>query len=172
MHPNCQKIFTDYCFKYFREGYKVLEVGPPLESRWYKKTIRKKKDCYWDTVDIKKNRSSSGKHHDVTFTGTQYCYPIKPNQYDVVFSCMVLEHVPMPWEWIKELKRVCKYDGYIIIIAPFRGDKHGSLDCWRALPQGMNALVGSVGLNIVESELLDLVKADYHIDTLMVARKE
>ena len=171
MHPNCQKIFTDYCLKYFREGHKVLEVGPPLESRWYKKTVRQKKACKWETVDIRKDRSPSGRHHDVTYTGTMYSYPMPDETYDIVFASMVLEHIPMPWEWVKELRRVLKWEGLLIIIAPFIGDKHGDLDCWRVLPQGMSALVEWFGFDVLKSELLDLDKEDYHVDTLMVARK-
>lgn len=173
MHPNCQKIFEDQCIKYFKEHDKVLEVGPPLESNWYKKMVRQvhKKACYWDTVDIRKDRSPEGKHHDVTFTGTPYCYPIKDDQYDIVFASMVAEHTPMIWRWMTELVRVCKPGGYIIIIAPFVGNKHGKLDCWRILPQGLEALANYAGVEIVHCELLDVVSDDYHVDSLLVGKK-
>ena len=172
MHPNCQKIFTDHCLKHFKEHYKVLEVGPPLESNWYKKTVRQKKACYWDTVDIRADRSPSGRHHDVTYTGTAYDYPIEPDKYDVVLASMVLEHTPMPWTWIKELARVTKPGGIVMILAPFVGKKHGDLDCWRVLPQGMEALAEHAGLSVVYTEVLDVVKEDYHVDTLLIARRD
>jgi hypothetical protein len=172
MHPNCQKIFLDHCVQHFKEGYKVLEVGPPLESKWYRKTIRQKKPCKWDTVDIRADRAPGGKHHDVTYTGTMYHYPMESNRYDIVFASMVLEHVPMPWEWCRELTRVTKQGGIVMILAPFVGKKHGDLDCWRVLPQGMEALAEWCDLEIVFTDILDVEPDDYHVDTLLIARKK
>jgi SAM-dependent methyltransferase len=169
MHPNCKKIFIDSCKKYFKPGMRVLEAGPSFNPpSWYETQVNSGK---FDTVDVREDRSPTGKHHDVKFTGTPYSYPIPDSQYDIIFAAMVIEHVPMPWKWILELKRVCKDGGLIIILAPFVGNQHGRIDCFRFLPQGLEALSEYAGLTVVETGLFDSVKEDYHIDSLLVAKK-
>ena len=172
MHPNCKKIFSDHCAKYFKSGMKVLEAGPAFNPpTWYEAQVFDVNKDRFDTVDVREDRSPSGRHHDVKFTGTAYCYPIPNDQYDIVFAAMVIEHVPMPWKWIGELKRVCKEGGLIIIIAPFIGDQHGRIDCFRFLPQGLEALAEYVGLTVIQSGIYNVVKEDYHVDSLLIAKK-
>jgi SAM-dependent methyltransferase len=71
-----------------------------------------------------------------------YNWPnIKPRSFDVVVSGQVLEHVPMPWEWIKEVARIAKKAATICIIAPHTWHYHEfPVDCWRVWPDGMLAL--------------------------------
>lgn len=172
MHPNCKKIFSDHCKKYFKSGMKVIEAGPAFNPpSWYETQVSNIGIERFDTVDVREDRSPTGRHHDVTFTGTPYSYPINDNTYDIVFAAMVIEHVPMPWKWIFELKRICKEGGLIIIIAPFVGQQHGQMDTFRFLPQGLEALSEYAGLSVIETGLYDVVKEDYHIDSLLVAKK-
>lgn len=172
MHPNCKKIFSDYCKKYFKSGMKVLEAGPAFNPpSWYELEVFDTSKEQFDTVDVREDRSPTGKHHDVKFTGAPYSYPIPDNLYDIVFAAMVIEHVPMPWKWIIELKRVCKKGGLIIIIAPFIGKQHGRIDTFRFLPQGLEALSEHAGLTTIETGLYDVVEDDYHVDSLLIARK-
>jgi len=70
-------------------------------------------------------------------------WPISDNSYDLVISGQTLEHTKAPWLWIKEIERVCKPGGLIIIIAPWQWDQHRyPVDCWRILPDGMTYLLG------------------------------
>ena len=50
--------------------------------------------------------------------------PIEDEKFDYVLCTEVLEHVPEPLESMKELTRICKKGGYIIITAPFTSGIH------------------------------------------------
>lgn len=67
----------------------------------------------WDTADI-----------DVV--GDICNLPIKDNEFDAVLCTEVLEHVYDPITAVKELKRVLRPGGTIIITAPFRSYTHFS----------------------------------------------
>ena len=171
MHPNCQAIWKEHCLQYFKPGMTVLEAGPNLSGSWYKNNHPDGKRLIWETVDIREDRSPTGRLHDVTHTGTAYSYPVPTNYYDVVLAVMVAEHVPMPWEWMPELARCCKVGGRVILIAPFVGQEHGDQDYWRFLPRGLRVLAEEAGLEVCKAEVMDLVPDDYHVDCLLIARK-
>ena len=74
-----------------------------------------------------------------------YQWDIPTESYDVVLSGQCLEHVEMPWLWIKEAERVCKKDGLVILTAPWLFPIHQfPVDCWRILPDGMKVLLTKV----------------------------
>ena len=50
--------------------------------------------------------------------------PINDESFDYVLCTEVLEHVPEPIKAIRELKRICKKGGKIIITAPFTSGLH------------------------------------------------
>lgn len=69
--------------------------------------------------------------------------PVSDNSCDLVISGQTLEHVEAPWLWIKELERICKPGGIIVVIAPWKWEIHRyPKDCWRILPDGMEYLLG------------------------------
>lgn len=45
--------------------------------------------------------------------------PVDVNSFDVVICTEVLEHVPDPVKAIKELSRIVKHDGFLVITVPF-----------------------------------------------------
>ena len=54
----------------------------------------------------------------------------------------VLEHVDRPFEAMKEIFRVLKDDGLLILTAPMNLEIHGSpFDYWRFTPQGFEVLL-------------------------------
>ena len=59
------------------------------------------------------------------------------------FICTeVLEHVDRPFEAMKEISRVLKEDGLLVLTAPMNLEIHGSpYDYWRFTPQGFQALL-------------------------------
>ena len=70
---------------------------------------------------------------------------------DVVISGQALEHVDYPWRTVAEIARILKPGGVACLIAPSAGPEHRyPRDCWRIYPDGMRALAGSAGLNVVE----------------------
>lgn len=176
MHANCQRIFTEHCLDYFKPTAWVLECGPGLGTpHWYEHQLMArdgKQHRRWDTVDVNPKRK------DVTYLSDDphWYGMIEADHYDIVFSSMVIEHTPRPWDWFKELARVCARGGLVVCLAPFIGPEHGA-DYFRVLPRGARVLAESAGLEVVEAEVYELEPGDWrgpdtvHTDTLLVARK-
>ena len=72
-------------------------------------------------------------------------------QYDVVVTTQVMEHVRKPWEWIKDVVAVCKPGGLVYICTPNTIKFHEfPIDCWRAWPDGMRGLMDGHVREILE----------------------
>ena len=144
MHENAHKVFKRYCAPHFPLQCRVLEVGPEAIPSISQQEIGGQATA-WDTVDIQHLSPEQ------TFVSDDpYEYPIAHQAYDVVFSTQVMEHVPQPWRWIMELKRICRIGGLIITIAPTNWSYHECpVDCWRAHADGMKALYEFANLRLL-----------------------
>jgi SAM-dependent methyltransferase len=142
MHLNSELLFKKYAIEYFRPRSKVLEIGPSEFPTSYEKIVGDN-SIEWHTLDMYESPS-------LTYTATsEYSYPIPDGTYDIILSGQVMEHVRKPWVWIRELVRVCKTAGLVITIVPASWPYHDAphvVDCWRAFPEGMNALYEDAGL--------------------------
>lgn len=86
-------------------------------------------------------------------------------EFDVVVSGQCMEHVEMPWKWMKSIALTLKQGGIVCIIAPHSWEYHPSpLDCWRVWPDGMKACMEDAGLKV-----LNCFKNEN--DTVGIARK-
>ena len=96
-------LFEKYAKPLFKNGIKVLEIGPDVDRdvSTLKKSVADD-SIIWETVDI---ISSKNLTH---VAESEYKFPMADNTYDIVLSCNVLEHVRKPWVWVKEVSRVCK----------------------------------------------------------------
>lgn len=66
--------------------------------------------------------------------------PFKDGSFDCVFSNAVLEHVKRPWEVAKEMERVVKVGGYIVVNLPFLNTIHHEEDYFRFTLKGIEEL--------------------------------
>jgi SAM-dependent methyltransferase len=124
---------------------KLLEIGPQTQSvvrEWFKNfTI--------DTFDIVPTYSP-------TFIGdiTKYNGFIADSSYDVIACLEVLEHTVNPFDAIKELRRLLKHGGYILLSAPLNWRIHGPVpDCWRFTEFGWKVLLKD--FDIIEIDKLE-----------------
>jgi ubiquinone/menaquinone biosynthesis C-methylase UbiE len=103
-------------------------------------------DIVWDTLDIAQTPQ-------LTYPKSQpYSFPISSNTYDVVLSGQVIEHVAKIWVWMREVARIAKPGGLVIIINPVSWPYHEApIDCWRIYPEGMKALCEEAGLTVEKS---------------------
>ncbi len=86
-------------------------------------------------------------------------------QFDVVISGQVLEHIEDTHKWILEIRKVLKDGGITCIIVPWSFREHKvPVDCWRVFPDGMSFLLKMAGLEIVKVY-------KYMGDTVGIARK-
>ena len=71
----------------------------------------------------------------------QYLWGIA-GRYDLVVSANTLEHVRWPWCWACAAARALRSGGWVAVIVPFTIGLHRfPFDCWRLMPDGMQALL-------------------------------
>ena len=74
------------------------------------------------------------------------CPHLPSDEYDVVFSKDVLEHVEDPFAATREMVRICKPEGLIVCITPFAWRFHESpKDYWRFTHQALELLFSKAG---------------------------
>src|SRR5713226_5284410 len=108
MHQNSRLLFENYAKKYFGSGMRVLEIGPDKFPSSYQ-TMVGNNAIEWHTLDLSENP------HLTYMAAEEYSFPISDSTYDIVLSGQVVEHVRRPWIWIKEVTRVCREGGLVII---------------------------------------------------------
>jgi len=145
MHLNSKLLFEKHALPHFRDGMKVLEIGPDVFPSSYRQLVDNP-TLQWDTIDMVESA-------DLTFQNIdEYTFPIETDQYDLVLSAQVIEHVKKIWDWLPEVARVCKPRGTIVTINPVSFRYHEApVDCWRIYPEGMRALYDSAGIDTVSS---------------------
>ncbi len=85
---------------------------------------------------------------------TKYNAEIPDSSYDCVACLEVLEHTLNPFEAVKELRRILKHEGYLLVSAPLNWRIHGPVpDCWRFTEHGWKALLRDY--DIVEIDILE-----------------
>lgn len=57
-----------------------------------------------------------------TFDFSFDCYPYRDNSMDVITSIQVLEHLENPWQFLREIRRILKPGGYLLISYPTSKD--------------------------------------------------
>ncbi len=80
-----------------------------------------------------------GKNIDVVgdITKTEFAH----NSFDTIISTQVFEHIPSPWEAVKEIYRLLKPGGIAIVSAPFMNPYHADpYDFYRYTTEGFKAL--------------------------------
>ena len=79
---------------------------------------------------------------------------IAESAYDCVVCMEVIEHTLNPFDTIKEIRRILKHEGYLLISAPLNWRIHGPTpDCWRITEHGWNVLLRD--FDIVEIDILE-----------------
>jgi|WetSurMetagenome_2_1015567.scaffolds.fasta_scaffold00286_23 SAM-dependent methyltransferase len=77
------------------------------------------------------------------------CLPIKMGIADVLLCIEVLEHVYPTNDAIKEMNRVLKVGGYLIITIPFIIGRHDYVDYFRFTEKALNRMLNDSGFSVV-----------------------
>jgi SAM-dependent methyltransferase len=92
---------------------------------------------------------------------------IPESAYDVVVCMDVIEHTLNPFDTIKEIRRILRHEGNLMISAPLNWRIHGpSPDCWRITEHGWNVLLRDfdiVEIDILESPGRELFPLKYNV---------
>ncbi len=79
---------------------------------------------------------------DIVADITRYNAHIPDGHFDALLCTEVLGHVVEPFAAIRELKRIVKVGGYILITTPLNCRIHGPVpDCWRFTEFGLKVLL-------------------------------
>lgn len=99
-------------------------------------------------IDVKDSgRPINMKQPDHFYDGN--VFPFQNDSFDMVISTQVLEHVPDPLAMLKEMARVCKPGGGVVISLPFVYQEHEEpFDYFRFTRFGIEELLNKSGLRI------------------------
>ncbi|HEV8082394.1 MAG TPA: methyltransferase domain-containing protein [Chitinophagaceae bacterium] len=142
-HLNSHLVWHKYAEPYFREGKKILEVGPAGYPTYFEKALHAKniKTDYF-VLDVAEDFISGAVNNPkFTLSTEKLHYPFEDGTFDIVFSDQVLAHVEYFWLWYGELARITKPGGYIITINSYSYPRCPSpIDAWRVHSDGMKLL--------------------------------
>ena len=159
MHPNNRLLFEKYALDHFKSGMRVLEIGPDSRPSTHERLVKGIVPAVtWETADLD---ASFDEHGGLRFSdsettadyrmSSEYEIPLPSGAFDVVLAAQVIEHVRQIWIWIREVARVCRPGGLVILICPVTWPYHEApVDCWRIYPEGMKTLAAEAGLEVLE----------------------
>lgn len=137
---------------------RLLEIGPQDRS-----LVRESFSTFSvDTFDIVDT-------HQPTLVGdiTKHNAAIADSSYDCVVCMEVIEHTLQPFDAVKEIRRILKDGGYLLISAPLNWRIHGPLpDCWRITEHGWKVLLRDFDIetiDILESPGRELFPVRYNV---------
>lgn len=134
MHPSSIALMSLFIDKYLKNepSFTVLDVGSMSVSGGAYNELFKNPNWIYKGLDVE-----AGPNVDI-IAPNPYNWPVVNDSYDVVISGQCMEHVEAIWLWVKEIERVCKPNGLVCIIAPWKWGIHRyPVDCWRILPDGL-----------------------------------
>src|SRR3972149_1477550 len=103
-----------------------------------------------DLVPRRKRR-----YGDLDVAGNLYMIPFKTDVFDAVINIEVLEHLREPLDALKEIFRVLRPGGRLILIAPQGWEEHGAPnDYFRFTQFGLRYLFEKAGFRVVSIEPL------------------
>lgn len=124
----------------------TLDIG--CGSKPYEKLFASSK--YWGLeIDTVENRER--KQADFFYDGKTF--PFKDEEFDSLVANQVFEHVFNPDSFLKEVNRVLKIDGKILLTVPFIWDEHEQpYDYARYTSFGLKSILEKHGFEILEQK--------------------
>lgn len=136
---------------------KLLEIGPQERSLVRESFTNFQIDTF-DIVDT----------YGPTHVGdiTKHNHFIPDSTYDVVVGLEILEHTLDPFGGVREMRRILKDGGYLLVSAPLNWRIHGPIpDCWRFTEHGFKVLLrdfDNVQIDSLETPGRDLFPIHYN----------
>jgi len=132
-------------FSYNHIVGRLLEVGP--QDRSFIKNMFPNLEYFDLDINDKYNPRIVG---DLTKENQD----IPSNYFDIIFCMEVLEHSLNPFNVVKELRRILKNQGLLVVSAPLNWRIHGPIpDCWRFTEHGFKVLLKD--FDIIEIDILE-----------------
>ncbi len=115
----------------------------------------------------------AGNNVDIVVNDIYNWFEVEDNTYDVIVSGQFFEHLEFFWITMSEIERVLKPGGYVCIIAPSAGSKHGGNipNCYRFHEDGLKAMAQYVDFEVIHTSVDERKEASPWNDACLVARK-
>lgn len=137
---------------------KLLEIGPQERSDVRRAFANFTHETF-DIVDT---------YHPTHVGDITRCNATIPDAtYDCVICMEVLEHTLDPFGAVREMRRILKHGGHLLVSAPLNWRIHGPIpDCWRFTEHGFKVLLRDfeiVEIDILETPGRDLFPIHYNV---------
>lgn len=115
----------------------------------------------------------AGNNVDIVVTDIYNWFEVEDNTYDVVISGQLFEHLEFFWLTMSQIERVLRPGGYVCIIAPSAGPRHGGdmPNCYLFYEDGLRAMAKYVDLEVLHSSVDEKEEAKPWNDACLVAHK-
>ncbi len=134
MHPNALVLMEKHLRRTNVAGCSVLDVGSLDVNGTFRPLVEGLGGVYTG-VDIR-----SGANVDVV-PEYPYKYPFEDESFDIVICGNMLHNVYNPFDLIKEMCRVLKRDGFMVVVTVWKwGISPYPVDYWRFTDKGLEVL--------------------------------
>ena len=147
----------------------ILDVGSlDGKGNYNYSNIFKENNWTYTGLDIQ-----AGNNVDIVVTDIYNWFEIEDNTYDVVISGQFFEHLEFFWLTMSQIERVLRPGGYVCIIVPSNGPKHGGnmANCYRFYEDGLRAMAKYVNLEVIHASVDTREEANPWYDACLVAHK-
>ena len=144
---------------------RVLPEATSAEDQWQRVVMNQAVDAHIASLEPARLSAAeiSGETHagkgwksyrSLHYPDFDLCAPVPDDlRFDVVICEQVLEHVPDPWLAVRNLRRLCRPGGHVIVTSPFLIKVHeipiwDMRDYWRFTPRGLRTLLHEAGLRV------------------------
>lgn len=171
MHKNSHTKMEWFKNTYLSTSKKleILDVGSlDGKGNYNYSDIFNEKNWNYTGLDIQ-----AGNNVNIVVTDIYNWFEIEDNSYDIVISGQFFEHLEFFWLTMAQIERVLKPGGYVCIIVPSSGPKHGGNmpNCYRFYEDGLRALAKYVDLEVLHASVDDRNEANPWNDACLVAHK-
>jgi SAM-dependent methyltransferase len=144
MHASSMENMRDLRDRFCSGPMRVLDIGSADVAGGCYRDLFSGPGCEYLGADL-----ARAPNVDVVLA-SPYELPFEAGSFDLVISGQTLEHVPQFWRSFAEMARVSR--SLVFLIVPSAGPIHRyPVDCYRFLPDSMQALAEFAGWNLVES---------------------
>lgn len=124
-----------------RIGGRLLEVGAGRAGRRGRFVLPRERISSWISLDM----SASRLPH---VAGDVASAPFQSATFDTVLCLEVLEYAPDPPRALREIRRLLRPNGLLVLSTPFLHRWDATGDLWRWTPNGIRHLMDQAGLRI------------------------